>query len=533
MFMSKRILVGLVILVALGGTVGLVGQSDEITFKFAMPWAPMTLDPARNIGIPMDTPVYNTYDPLMMPVKGGEPIPWVAESYTHSEDGLTYTFKIRKGIKFHDETELTAEDVAFSMDRMLVSGEGYSFLWAGILEPGDTEVVNKYTVTFHLRETFGPFVPTLVQFNIVNKNLCMKEKKPGDFGEFGDYCQEYLSTHDAGSGPYKLESIELGAEYTLTKFDDYWKGWRENQIDRVTVEVIPEEATRVMMFEKGEIGLSGPGEVLPASTYEELAKIPGIEIDDQPDLRLIVIQMNNTKPPFDDINVRKAVSYALDYDTIINDVYRGGVQAQGPVPILMPGHADDVFVYHQDFGKAREFLSKSKYSMEELQEMELEYCYITGMEVQRLVGLVLINSLEPLGLNVKLRAEPWARIVAMSTAPETTSHFHAIYVGSKYPSPDSHTYGVFHPNSWGSYASCSWYENPTVTELLNKARSTVDIEERYELYRETQRIIVEDAGALFLLNPPHRVAIWNWVKGYNFLGLLSFDLKFYTLTIER
>jgi len=199
----------------------------------------------------------------------------------------------------------------------------------------------------------------------------------------------------------------------------------------------------------------------------------------------------------------------------------------------MPGHAKDVMVYQKDLAKAKSFLSKAKYTPKDLEKMELDYVYLLGLEEERLWGMILLNSLEPLGLKVKLRAEPWPRMVAMATKPETSPHFLAVYVGAKYPSADIHTYGMFHSNSWGSYMSCSWYENPKVNDLLQKARTTVNMEKGFELYGEAQKLIAEDAAAIFMINPPHRVGYWNYVKGYTHIGLLDFDRKFYTIRIEK
>ena len=104
----------------------------------------------------------NIYDPLVWPTKGGPPKPHLAESWDVSDDGLTYTFHLRKGVKFHDGTELTAEDVAFSMDRMLSISKGFAWLWKDVLDVGDIEAADDYTVAFHLNEPYGPFIAGLV-----------------------------------------------------------------------------------------------------------------------------------------------------------------------------------------------------------------------------------------------------------------------------------------------------------------------------------------------------------------------------------
>jgi peptide/nickel transport system substrate-binding protein len=504
---------------------------DENVFTYATYQESMTCDPAKSVDETEVAIVLNAYDPLVYPVKGAAPKPWVAESWEVSESGLEYVFKIREGIKFHDGSDLTAEDVVFSMKRMLQINQGFSWLWNEILEPDDVEMTGTYEVTFHLNKLFGPFIATLVQFNVVNKDLLLANKKPGDYGEFGDFGQEYLETQDAGSGAYIVESVTLGDIVIFTKFDEYWHGWEPGQLDKVIWRVIPERATMDILLKKGDVDMIDQWGT--PEEYEELAATEGVMVQEDPNVMLYLHQINNQRAPFDDINVRKAVCYAFDYETALRDIFHGAAQAEGPVPILLPGHSDNVTVYHQDLEKAREFLASSKYSAAELEDMELIYVYVTGNELERKLGLLMQSNFAEIGLKVTLEKAVWGRMCDMASKPETTPHFMAIYNGAKYPSPDMFTYTLFNPNAWGTFRSCSWYENEEVTELTATARKTIDTEERYALYMRAQEIITEDAAALFIANPIHRIAMRDYVKGYDFCGINPFDLVFYNLKLDK
>ena len=529
--LTKFTLVGLVILLLWGVAIG-VAQQEEVVLTYVTHQETMCFDPAKSVDETELGNIFNTYDMLVYPLKPGQaPVPWLAESWDASSDGLTYTFRLRQGVLFHDGTELTAEDVAFSMDRMLRINMGFSWLWKGILDPGDVEVIDRYTVAFHLNKTFGPFIATLVEFGIVNKDLIMANIKPGEFGEFGDYGQEYLETHEAGSGPYIVESVELGDRIIFSKFDGYWKGWEKGQIDKVRWLVIPEPATIVIMMKKAEADMCE--QWLSPESFEDLAATPGVVVTENPQMQLFFLQMNNQKPPFDDVNVRKAISYAFDYETATEAIFKGGVQAEGSVPVLMPGHNPNVTVYHRDVEKAKEFLGKSKYSKEELKGMTLTYVYVYGIEIERKIGLLLADNLTEIDFNVEIRSELWGTICDMATKPESTPHFTAIYHTAKYPSPDSHTYLMFNPKAWGNYISMSWYENPEVTELTERARTTSDMEEQHRLYGEVQRITTDEAAALFVANPILRRAFRDYVKDYRYPGILGYDLVFYNLKIEK
>jgi len=499
----------------------------EIAFTYATQQTTVTLDPAIHVDETQSFHVMNVYDPLLWPTKGGPPKPHLAESWEVSEDGLTYTFHLRKGVKFHDGTELTAEDVAFSMDRMLSIGKGFSWLWKGVLDFGDTEVVDDHTVAFHLNKPYGPFIATLVQLFVVNKDLLMENRKEGDYGEFGDYGMEFLNHQDAGSGPYWVEVYEPGVKTVFRKFDDYWGGWEPGQVDKATFLIVSEMATQKLMLQRGEVDMIEQWHSV--ETFEELEKSPGIVVEKDPNVQLFFVSMNNKKPPLDNVEVRRAISYAFDYDTAVNTIFKGAAQARGPVPILLPGHNPNTIQYTHDMEKAKEHLAASGVDPS---QYKLNYVYVTGLESEEKIGLLLQANLKELGFEVELQPEPWARMVELVSKPDTAPHFMAVFHTAKYPSPDGHTYLMFHPNAWGTYMSCSYYENPEVSALLEQARATVDTEKRYELYGKVQEIVADEAAALFIANPLHRIAHRDRITGYTFVGILGYDLTWYPLRVK-
>ncbi len=533
--LSKTAAVAIIIIVILAAAAAALYMSrggggkaaKKLEFVYGTTQETATFDPAKSRDETELMCVINTYDPLLYPTKGGPPKPWVAEKWEASSDGKVWTFHIRKGIKFHSGRELTAEDVAFSMKRVLDMGTGFSFLWKGLVEK--VEATDKYTVKFYLKEPFAEFPATLVQLFIVDKQEVLAHKQSGKFGEYGDYGQAWLAEHDAGSGPYKVVEFKRGERIVFEKFDDYWAGWPEGAPERVTVLVVGEQATLVSMLKKGEVDMVE--QWLPADTFESLKNVPGVVVKEDPAAQLFFVSMHNQKPPFDDVHVRRAVSYAIDYQAIIN-LFRGGKQAEGPVPIIAPGHCKTM-VYHKDLQKALEELKQSKYA-DQLSKgtMQVTYVYVSGVSIEEQVGLVIKQSLKALNITVNMKPEPWSRIVELTSKPETTPHMVAIFHTLKYPSPDSHTYLMFHPKAHGTYMSCMWYEDSQVTKWLDEARTTLDQTKRYQLYCEVQKKVVEDAAALFLLNPIHRIAYRDYVKNYQYVGILGYDLAFHNLDIS-
>jgi peptide/nickel transport system substrate-binding protein len=151
----------------------------------------------------------NLYDSLVFPGVDGQPVPHLASSWESSDDGLEYVFHLRDDVKFHSGNALTAQDVVYSMKRMLAIGEGFAYLYLDVIE--DVKAEDDYTVKFTLSNSFGPFVGSLIRFQIVDSVLLTQhyDMSVSSYGEAGDYGKTWLLTNDAGSGPYKAIDVKL------------------------------------------------------------------------------------------------------------------------------------------------------------------------------------------------------------------------------------------------------------------------------------------------------------------------------------
>ncbi|MDR5694145.1 MAG: ABC transporter substrate-binding protein [Armatimonadota bacterium] len=502
-----------------------------VTFTYIEQQIITASDPAAAVDESSLIAAINLYDPLLYPnvEKGSmEPRPHVAESWTVSPDGKVYTFKLRRGIRFHSGRELTAEDVVFSMERALRMKKGFSWVWTPVLEPGRIKALDKYTVRFELKEAYAPFLGSLLLFFILDKDLVMRNIRPGPYGEFGDYGSAFLERADAGSGPYRMERFDRATEMVMTRFENYWRGWKPNQISRVSFKTVTEEATVKTLIKSGQADMVN--QWLSVQGFQELKQVPGIVVKEDPSVQLFHLQMNTKKPPLDNVKVRQAISYAFDYDTAIQKIFLGATRARGPVPVRVPGWNPKVPVYTRNVATAKRLVAESGVPPERL---SIEYAYVVTLPLERQIGLLLKANLEEIGFKVEIRGEPWARIVELATKPETTPHITAIFDTLKYPHVDSHTYGMYHPSCWGTFRCMSFYENPKVTQVLEAARRAVKPEEQMRLYQLAQELIVRDAPSIYVANPLHRIAFRDYVKGYRYVGLLGFDVAFYDFTIAR
>lgn len=511
--------------------VSVLSQPREITFTNIETQIITAIDPQAAVDESSLHSAINLYDPLIYPnVEQGsmDPRSHIAESWQVTPDGKAYTFKIRRGVKFHTGRELTADDVAWSMDRLLQTKRGFFWVFDPVLAPGGTQVVDKYTVRMRLKGAYAPFLGALELFFIMDKDLIMANLRPGPYGEFGDYGAALLERQDAGSGPYRMERWERATEMVMVRFPDYWRGWKDGQITRVSYKTVTEEATVKTLL------ISGQADMIPqwlsAQSFQELKQTPGIVVKEDPTVQLFHLQMNTKKPPLNDVKVRQAISYAFDYDKALQQIFLGGTKAKGPVPVRVPGWASNVPVYGRNVNKARQLLAEAGYKPGDI---TLEYVWVTALPLERLIGLLLQSNLQEIGIKVDIVGEPWANVVARATKAETTPHITAIFDTLKYPHIDSHTYGMYHPSCWGTFRCMSFYENPEVTKLLEAARRAIDPKEQMRLYQEAQVVIVRDAPSIYVANPLHRIAFRSYVKGYRYVGLLGFDNNFYDFTIVR
>jgi peptide/nickel transport system substrate-binding protein len=518
--------------VGLAGTAGAQGpQAKEVAFTYLEGQAVTAIDPAKHTDESAHHAIINMYDPLVYPkvAEGSmEPGAHVAESWRITADGKTYTFQIRKGIKFHDGKELTADDVVFSFHRMLALKKGFSWLWNGILTAEQVRATGPGTVVFTLSQPYAPFLGTLTQLFVVNKERVLANKKPGAFGDLGDYGEAYLNDQVAGSGPYTMESWDRATLLSMKAFPGYWRGWKPNQITRVTYRTVTEEATMRTLLASGQADMIDQWR-LP-TTFQALAKTPGVVVDEKPSAQLYHIELNTQRAPLNDIRVRKAMVLAFDYKTALEQIFRGAAAASGPVPVRVYGHAESVQPYQQDVEAAKRELAAAGVKPGQL---SFDYWFPAGNEPGRQVGLLFQSNLAQIGVKLNLKETPWTQIVQASSQAETNPDVASIFDTLKYPHPDSHTYGLYHPSAWGSFRTISRYKNDEVTKLLEQARATVDRDPQLSFYKRAQEQIVKDYPSIFVANPVHRIAFRDYVHGYRYVGLLGYDVAFYDFTIEK
>ncbi|EPX80357.1 ABC transporter substrate-binding protein [Salipiger mucosus] len=502
-----------------------VSEGTELNWGVVMEIA--TIDPAFATNNWESTIATNVYDTLVYPDGAGSVKPWMADSWEISDDGLTYTFTLKPDLLFHDGTTVEAQDVAWSMERMIELGAPAASYFAAV-DPSLTEVIDASTIAFTLKEAYSPFLKALLNFRIVNKDLVMENLEDGDFGENGDYGLAFVRGNDAGSGPYRVtdfptsDSVSLGAfeDYTLTEFI-------ENAPTTVNFSTTPEMATIASKLRAGEIDIADWG--LSASIQDRLAEEPGFTRVKQPSATAWYVVMNTSRAPLDDVDIRKAVALSYDTDTVTTHILGGGGPLAGPVPGQVLGECEGIATYDFDLDAARELVAQSGYTAEELEERPLEIAAVAGSERFKNIALLLSTNLRKAGIPAEVVPQRWADIVQAATTPESAYDLVVVYDSARVPDPTVFlTY--YTPDGHGRAFPPGgiYWEDPEVTDLVNHGLASTDPEVQRQDYCEASRIIAEASPAIFSHTDMRQTSFWDYITAsYPENGGAAFyDLRF-------
>lgn len=475
----------------------------RITFAW-----PLYIDPAVGSDYVASTALANLYDTLVFPNREGGMDPWLAESYDVSDDGLTYTFHLRRGVKFHDGSELLASDVVYSFNRLQTIGEGYAYLISGVKA---VSAPDDYTVVFELERPSGLFLPSLVRLYVLNEDLVRANTNPeGPYGAEGDYGKEWLLTHDAGSGPYKVIEFPLEEYALFEKFEGWWNAdlFLPNAPDLVKFIGTTEAATVRTLMETGELEISDQWQSVEA--FRALDEIEGVDIKVFPTMSSFYYMINTRIPPTDDVHCRRAMSWAFDYQAAVALEWEGTKQMVGPVPATLGGHDPNVFTFHRDLDRAREELAKCRYK-DELQNYPVEVHWVSEVPAEEKFALLFQANMAEIGIPVKVMSVPWLTMVENTASLETSPHIATIYVSSALPEAGLMLKDRYHSSTAPTWQQNEWLLDPELDAAIEDALATVDQEERFAKYRILQARIMELAPSLFLYDQLEQHAVVDYV----------------------
>jgi peptide/nickel transport system substrate-binding protein len=485
------LVVSLVLILSCAG----YAQQEVKVFRQATAW-PCYIDPGVGSDSTSTYAFLNMYDSLLFPNSDGSVKPWLAKSWEISGDGLTYTFELVPGVKFHNGDELTADDVVFSLERIMTIGEGYGYLF--IMNVEGAKALEKYKVQLTLKKPFGPFLGVLVRLYILDKKQVMANlQKEGPYGEFGDYGKGWLVTHDAGSGPYKVKEMKIEEYLLMEKFNDYWAGWENKDAPQYVKEIGSTEAITVKtLMSRGELEITDQYQA--SENLAAIDQIPNTEVSSLYEGGVLNIMLNTKKPPTDDIHFRKALAYCIDYQQLINKIYPGSRLSTGGVASSTPGYNPNLKPYILDLVKAEEELKQSPY-YGKLDQYPFELDALMADPEREKVALMLQANAAKLGIKVNIKRSPWLSIVDNMAKPETTPNGAIIGTGPDYAEAGSMLVQRYHSSSCGTWMQGEWLQDPEIDAMLEDAIATIDQKERFQKYYVVQEKIVELCPTIWIL----------------------------------
>jgi len=433
--------------------------------------------------------------------------PALATKWEISDDGLTYTFKLRQGVKFHDGTDFNAEAVVYNFERW-ANGNADTFPYYGSMFGGyknddshvikEVKALDEHTVQFVLKRPQAPFL----------KNIAMSPfaiASPTALEKHGDKFKE----NPVGTGPFIFKEWKRNERIVLEKNKDYWlEGYPK--LEQVIFVSIPDNSARLNALLKGEIDIM---EDLNPSDLEQVEKNKDLQVFKRPPMNVGYLGLTTTRGPLQNKLVRQALNHAVDKQAIIDAFYAGQAEpAKNPMPPTIPGYNDAIQDYPYDLEKAKQLLAEAGYP--DGFEMELWAMPVPRpyMPDGQKVAEALQASFEKIGVKAKIVTYEWATYLE-KTAKGEADTFLLGWTGDN-GDADNFLYALLDKDSIGSN-NYTYYANDELHEILVEAQTVSDENERNELYKKAQEIIKEDAPWIPLVHSTPLLAGKANVEGFN------------------
>jgi peptide/nickel transport system substrate-binding protein len=482
---------------------------------------PTSLDPGQLTDINSMKLLGALYDTLVrFKPDSFELQPGLALSWDLSPDGMTYTFKLRPGVKFHDGTEFNAAAVKFTYDRLLDANHPYADTGPFPFAPGyygsiaETVVVDPLTVQFKLKKQDSALINafTLNTGRIVSPQAVMTSRK--------DFAQ-----NPVGTGPFKFVGWDHNVRISLAANPDYWDG--APALSQMIFRPLVDEQTRITEF------LSGGVDVIfdvPPDNIDQVKGITSAVFAEQPGPHVWWVTLNATRPPFDNPLVRQAVNYAVNKDALTVDILRNtGTPSVGPIPPAITwAYTDQVQQYPYNPDQARALLQQSGVLM----PLNLTF-WVTesgsGMQSPKTMATAIQADLAAIGVNAQIQTYEWGAYLNKYGAG-LASEAHMAEMSWMFDSGDpAHMLPntIYGPSCSPKGFNGGCYQNSQADGLMEAALKITDREQRGAIYRSLQQVVAADAPWIFVDNQVQNMATASRVHG------LSLHPSFYMTYLNQ
>lgn len=409
--------------------------------------------------------------------------PLLAESYTTSADGLTYTFKLRHGVKFQDGTDFNADAVKANLDRVLDKSNGLA-RYNQFNRIKSVDVVDPYTVRITLNEPFSALINALAHPSAMMISPTALKKWGKD-----------ITFHPVGTGPFEFVEWKPAEYLKVKKFAGYWRpGYPK--IDTLTFRTVSDNNTRAAVVQTGEAQFAFP---VPYEQAAILKANPKLNLVTTPSITTRYISMNVQQKPFDDVRVREALNYAINKDALTKVAFAGyAFPAQGVVPQGV-AFADKMTPWPYDPAKARELLKEAGYPNGFTTTLWSGYNDGTSAKVAQF----LQQQLAQVGVKASIELlEAGQRMQRVQQAPDPKTAPVRLYYGGWSASTGEADWALrplLAGNAWPPvFYNTAYYANPAVDKDISDALLTTDVAKRQQLYADAQQRVWKDAPWVFL-----------------------------------
>ncbi len=429
-----------------------------------------------------------------------QPVLDLAETCSISEDGLVYTFVLRENAKFHDGKPVTAQDVKWSIERAAdpdtLSHTAETYLGdivgakdklEGLAdEVSGVRVVDDRTIEFTIDAPKSYFLAKLTYPTA----YVVDREQVNDDGSWLD--------QPNGTGPFTLATYEIGELIVLERNENYHLGPPHIE----SIQMILSGGSAMIMYENDEIHLTGVGlDDLPRLLDPSDPLHPQLHRSPQ-DFDVFYIGLNSEQPPFDDVKVRQALNYAIDLQSIAENVLDGRVSpATGVIPPGFPSYTENLRSYHFNPDLARELMQESKYAdalaSDDFPRITLTISGSFGAAIPTYLEVILEQWRQELGIEVEIQQTEWATF--LQDVNDKKYQMFSLGWIADYPDPQNFLDVLLHSESQSNHTN---YANPEVDRLLEEARTERDRSRRFELYNQIEQMILDDAPW-----------VWTWFSG--------------------
>jgi peptide/nickel transport system substrate-binding protein len=446
--------------------------------------------------------------PLFTVTKNGKGTqPELATGYTISPNKLTYTIKLRKGVKFSNGQTMTSKDVKFSIDAATATGNtGWGYINAAI---DNITTPNPNTVVINLKYVWAPLIADLSLFS--------NSIVPYNYG--GESAADFY-THPIGTGPFKWDFWHKGRSLKLVKNTDYWQAGLP-KLNSVTWNVVPDDNTRKLQLQGGQVDI----DALPTwSTMNALKASSGVKATSFPSTEIDYIGFNEQKAPFQDVHVRQAISAAINRKALVSAALFGhGTPANS---LLMPGvpfYDKNTKGIQYNVSAAKKYLAESSEPNGFTTTLGIQ----SGNSEQATIGQIVQSELKKIGITVNIQQ------IDPTTLHAQVQEGQYVMAISQWtmdiPDPDEWVTFAVDPNG-GAHSAFTWYNNPSVIALAKQGQTTTATAARQTIYSELQNKVAADAPMAWMYYVPYAYPTSTKVKGFYVTPLGNYPLQYVSLS---